>query len=357
MRKSYQILHRSKKYLASKKENRARRSRRKRKLRAFRLKINGRPLTVTLVCPVALSIRGRKSRKALLTLSSDIKRYVNRRPVLLDFRNTKRLDPTGVLYLTAELDRLRRHGGTAYSVEMLRPKDEIADQVLQQVGLAQLCGEPVPKSTDHFDESVKHWRYATGERMNDAPGRAFERLEGRLSDELQDGMWKGVSEAIVNSVAHAYLEPRNDGFPCNDGVRWWMFSQVRDGTLTVAVCDLGIGIPRSLPIKWEAGPLSQILAKFGMYKPEVAAIRAALEIGATRTGEENRGRGLPQVWEDMKGHSGSNIMILSNKAMLFWRSDLKKETNREFNESIFGTMIIWSVPINQKDLSDGTENN
>ena len=277
-----------------------------------------------------------------------LKYHVNKRPVIIDFSKATLLYPTGVLYLVAELDRLRRRGGAAFTVRQIEPQNEIANQVFQQVGICELCGQDPPEQTDHFDESVRHWRYATGEKMNDAPGRALDRFEGRLSEALQSGMWKGVSEAIVNSVHHAYLEPRYDGFPGTDETRWWMFSEVRDGELTVAVCDLGIGIPRSLPLRWGATRIAALLSKFGLVRPEVAAVRAALEVGATRTEQENRGRGLPQIWEDMKSHTGSNIRILSNKALLSWNQKEAKETEEEFDDSIFGTMIIWSVPLSQK---------
>jgi hypothetical protein len=348
MRKSLQERDKRSASIAHKRAHRKALSRDKKTLRRHGFASDGHVLPVSIKLPATLSIQNKKMRRALCSALNQIKKIVGRKSVYLDFSDVVLLYPSAVLLLTAELDRQRRNKKSAFSVRMIAPRNEIAEQVLHQVGIAELCSAEPIDERDHFDESVRHWRYATGERMNDAPGRALERFEGQLSDELQSGMWKGVSEAIVNSVHHAYLEPRGDGFEGDDETRWWMFSQVRDEQLTVAVCDLGIGIPRSLPLIWEHSRLQTLLAKFGLLKADLAAIRAALEIGATRTREENRGRGLPQIWEDMKGHEGANILLLSNRALLHWSSETGKETEHQYDDSIFGTMVIWSVPLRPK---------
>jgi hypothetical protein len=269
---------------------------------------------------------------------------VGHRQVVLDFSSTARMFPTGTLYLTAELDRLKRIWKSRFNVRLVFSENPIVNQVLFQVGIGALCGHDSVEE-DQFDESVRHWRYATGERMNDAPGRALERFEGRLSDELASGMWKGVSEAVVNSVQHAYLAPRQAGPERLRETRWWMFSHVRDNRLTVAVCDLGIGIPRSLPIVWGEGRIRKLLEAFGVLKPDLAAIRAALQIGATRTGQSNRGKGLPQIWQEMKEHGAAFVGLLSNRGLLTWDGTKQIEKAVEFDESMFGTMIFWTVPL------------
>lgn len=351
MKRALQLRDRRIKKVLKRREVRRLHSRTKMDMKRRGLASDGNSLsTVTVKFPKSLTIQNKRGRRALYNALVEMKRSVGKRPVYLDFSELFLQYPSAVLLLVAELDFLKRKCGSAFNVRIFMPRNEISNQVLHQVGIAALCGKELPKARDHFDESVKHWRYATGTWMNDLPGKALERFEGHLPEELHSGMWKGVSEAIINSVQHAYLEPRNDGFGSCEETRWWMLSQVRDGELTVAVCDLGIGIPRSLPIRWGQSRIAALLSKFGVVNPEVSAVRAALEIGATRTNEDNRGRGLPQIWEDMKAHDGANILLLSNRALLHWGSKSRVETQREYDRSIFGTMVIWSVPI-----SDGTK--
>jgi hypothetical protein len=298
-----------------------------------------------IVAPRSLGLQSKISRRLTLEFIRLITDKIMRRPITIDFTHTLVMYPTGVLLLTAELDRLHRHLKSAFSVTILVEAGSINEQVLDQVGISALCGRSDATDPETLDESVRHWRYATGERMNDAPGRALERFEGRLSDAIQTGMWKGLSEAVVNSVQHAYLAERNDGIAGCTQPRWWMFSQVREGDLTVAVCDLGIGIPRSLPMVWGAPRVADLLSRFGLVRPDLAAVRAALEIGATRTSEENRGRGLPQIWLEMKGLGNARTLLLSNKALLSWNGEIARERAVEFDDSILGTMIVWTVPM------------
>lgn len=211
-----------------------------------------------------------------------------------------------------------------------------------------MCDVAQPSlSEELLDPTVRHWRYATGERVNEQTNKAFESFEGRLSPELAKGMWKSVSEAVVNSVEHAYLEPRGVNGPRMHSSRWWMFSQEKEGQLTVAVCDLGTGIPRSLPIRWEPSLLARVFNSLRGEGPDLRAIRAALRVGASSTGGDHRGNGLPQIWNTLQSAQNASIQILSNRAQLSWNGAVKKEFALEFTESIFGTIIIWTVDVNE----------
>ena len=123
-----------------------------------------------------------------------------------------------------------------------------------------------------------------------------------------------------------------------------MFTQERDGHLTVAVCDLGIGIPRSLPLNWSQGVLAQIFAKLPIGgSPDVNAVRVALEVGQTRTGKAHRGKGLPEIWRAVRGNPEAGILIHSNRARLAWDGKANKEHEAEFADSISGTLVMWTV--------------
>lgn len=317
----------------------------KKRAAAKGITLDGRAVPVRIRFPASISIQNKFARRALIASLRTFKSEVGKRPITLDFSEVVLQYPTGVLLLVAEIDRQKRALARAFDVDIILPKNEVSRQVFHQVGIAALCGRVSPKDRYEYDETVRHWRYATGTMMTEDPGKALEQMEGHLSDELRAGIWKGVSEAIINSIHHAYLESRNDGFREYRETRWWMFSHVSDGKLTVAVCDLGIGIPRSLPLRWDTNKLQAILDRLGLGKPDLAAVKAALEIGATRTGQENRGRGLPQIWQDMKMHRDSNILLLSNRALLRWSQKTNSESGMEFDNNIHGTLVMWTVPL------------
>lgn len=317
----------------------------KKRASAKGITLDGRALPIRIRFPSSISIQNKFARRALISSLKAFKNEVGTKPITLDFSKVVFQYPTGVLLLVSEIDRQKRALGRDFDVDIILPDNEVSRQVFHQVGIASLCGKVSPRDRNDYDETVRHWRYATGTMMTEEPGKALEQFEGQLSDELRAGIWKGVSEAIINSIHHAYIEPRNDGFRECRETRWWMFSHVSDGELTVAVCDLGIGIPRSLPLRWDMSKLQAILDRLGLGKPDLAAVKAALEIGATRTGQENRGRGLPQIWQDMKAHRHANILLLSNRALLRWSQKTHHEVGMEFEDNIYGTLVMWSVPI------------
>lgn len=340
------------KKIAEERFKRRLRSSRKRAAKRAQTTFEGHRFLEVISAPDIISLQSKGPRRALLNFLKRV-RYsvlIRRNPVMLNFTDTFFLTAPGTVLMTAELDRMKRQIVVGdFNVRIRWSEDPVVNQVLHQVGIAGLCGQELDGNNESvFDESVRHWRYATGVQMNDIAGRALDRFEGRIAENLHSGLWKGVSEAVVNSVEHAYLEPRFADERTPDETRWWMFSQVRDQLLTVVVCDLGIGIPRSLPIRWGLNELRDILKRFGLHKPDLAAIRGALELGATRTGKGNRGKGLPQIWQDLKAEGAKAIFIFSNRAVVEWNPDKGGERSHEFDGSIGGTIICWTVALNEK---------
>lgn len=329
----------------------------KRKLQHKQKKIpwQGKRPTERISAPFAFNIHGHQNRAAFLRFITKIRDAVITRRALvhIDFSRPEVLRPPAVLLFVAELDRMKRVVGADFAVTIDNVRVARVSQVLQQVGIFDICGVKRLRVTeDEFDESVKHWRYATGVRAGDKTNEAFESFEGRLSPELARGMWKGVSEAVVNSVQHAYAERRFPNGPRLGHARWWMFSHERDGLLQVIVCDLGIGIPRSLPLNWEPSLLKRLYSAFSKDGRDLRSIKAALEVGATSTGAPHRGKGLQQIWSTLRSARGASVAILSNHAQLSWSGESQEESGLEFGTSINGTMVIWTVKIETDDGQD-----
>lgn len=281
-----------------------------------------------------------------------------RQDVVLDFTRTEKLNAPGTLLFVAEVDRAIRLARSERRIRLRLPPEDcgagsrIVRQVLHQIGLLELLGHDASHLDDgEYDESVKHWHFATGTTLGDTPGEMLDAHEGKIADALMEGVWKGVSEALTNSRHHAYLARRNDGCEDFNEKRWWMFSQERDGELTLVVCDLGIGIRRSLPIKWTrplVGKVLQIIRGEG----DLGSIRAALVIGQTRTDEENRGKGLPQIWNEVRAARVGSVGIYSGRAALSYWSDPDAEKGLEFDNDILGTLITWTYPLEPNGARD-----
>lgn len=318
------------------------------KFRNSKLPWPGRRQSIRLAAPFAFAIQGNQNRRSVFKFFHKLRELTLERKlkVILDFSETDVNSSPAMLLFVAELDRIKRILKDDFAVSIDTVKNRRVDQLLYQIGVYSICGINKPSLAESsIDETVRHWRYATGERVNEQAERAFENIEGRLTPELAKGMWKSLSEAVVNSVEHAYLEPRGVNGPRMGHARWWMFSHEKDGRLSVAVCDLGIGIPRSLPHRWQSGLLTRAYDKFAGDGPDLRAIRAALVVGASSTHESHRGKGLPQIWNTLRSVPNASVTILSNHAQLAWNGEAKQEFSHEFSESLCGTIIMWSVDV------------
>jgi len=321
-----------------------------------------RPVLLTRIpAPALISIQHSEHRRGTLQFCSRLRRaYLHDgSDLILDFSRTDRVDAPGMLIVVAEVDRALRMGSSDQKIRVKLPdgdqkEAQIVREVLEQVGLLHRLGYPTAGHGDeNFDETVRHWRYATGTRVDTKPGDVLERHEGRIAPALMTSMQIGLTEALLNSLHHAYKAERDDGCGPVRERRWWMFTREMNGRLEVLVCDLGIGIPRSLPLTWERNVLKRLQSLFSDDHPDIAAIKLALLLGQTSTGDEHRGKGLPQIWNATQNTENSFVGILSGHAYLSYDSATSVEKSGSFHSTLLGTLITWVVPIDSNGGKNG----
>lgn len=270
--------------------------------------------------------------------------------VIVDFSLTEIIYPAGGLLVHAELDRISR---LVKDRRRMRCKPavskSVADQVLKQVGMYAALDHISEVEAD--DETVIHWRNATGVKADGQTSwSVVENSDDELSATLKNSLFKGITEALTNAVQHAYPAERKNSRNIHGDKRWWMFSQQKDGFLTIVFCDLGIGIPNSLPLKKDSA-LDTLLKSFKPNRSDVQSIIAATKLGKTSTFQENRGKGLPQILDAVRNAAQGNCAILSNRGQYAIASDGKVIEN-QFSDSIYGTLIEWRVPLTEDSTND-----
>lgn len=252
----------------------------------------------------------------------------------------------GSLLFIAELRRIIRYVEGKVKIDFQPPKNEKIYQVLHQIGLCDLLG--VKNVIELKDDDVINWRYAQGAQVE---GKKYDDIladyDGEIAKPLQEKLFAGITEAMTNVINHAYDLKRNDGLDVNDELKqWWMFSQEKDGYLSVTFCDLGAGIPRTLPIKhpnlWER------FKKFGK-STDADAIDYAIRDSRSRTKESHRGNGLGQIIRVCESIDGATVIIYSNKGTYTRIKKHKKLYSHA--DSILGTLICWRVPLQEKKIT------
>jgi hypothetical protein len=199
--------------------------------------------------------------------------------------------------------------------------------------------------TDRSD--VVHWKVVQGQIVdNSLCAPAIEGYQDQLGPEMIDELLGGLGEATTNAIHHAYDDLRQDGLGYKGNKAWWMFTQIKDGMVSVAVCDLGIGIPASLPLKRPS-----IIEKILLRKEtptDADCIREAIVEGKTSTSLDGRGYGLGNIINVVEGVENGMVIVHSNHGRYDSRDDSPFPFN--YTDSIMGTLIYWSVPTQEKPV-------
>lgn len=283
---------------------------------------------------------------------------VDNKPVKVDFRNTTSFYVAGAILLYSEFDRIVRLSNLSKPITVIDPRARRAREVLKQIDIYSITGDKCDVVPER--EDVVFWRATKGkDQSGEGPGSILEYVADRVKKDhaaqiVLSGIWRGVSEAVANTVDHAYLEPRADNFGQLTETKWWMFTQMRDGIFSAAVCDLGCGykstVNRSLPEEF----LSRIISVFKGESFDAVAIKAAMEYGRSGTHESHRGKGSRDALSVLSGHGTGELHIVSNSGWVQYRFENGVEKGvqtGEFGIDIMGTIIWWKLPI--KELRHG----
>ncbi len=298
--------------------------------------------------PKVITIDDPLHRRELLVFLEQLRNHYRCKrdlTALIDFTRTTHLVCSGTLLLYAELNRLIAYSSNTVKLRCTESPSNRASQVLKQVGLYRLCSNKCNVTTNRDD--VVHWKVVQGKLVdNSLYAPTIEGYQDRLGPEMIDELLGGLGEATTNAIHHAYDDLRQDGLRYRSEKEWWMFSQIKDGNVSVAICDLGIGIPASLPLK-----RPNIMEKLFLRKEtpsDADCIREAIVEGRTSTSLDGRGYGLGNIVNVVEGVEDGMVIVYSNRGRYDSRDDSPFPYN--YADSILGTMIYWSVPIRKPQL-------
>ena len=325
---------------------------------------------ITLPMPPFITIFLNKNRTKLLKVTNKLRDYYFRKNICmkLDFSKTKKMFTEGTLYLLAELETLKITNPDI-QFSLIPSKEIIVNQGLKQTGILELLGVSLNFEDMEFDETVKYWKYSSGHKVEmDSAEDMLDDFDDLLSESSSTSIFNSITEAVTNCHHHAYLEKRFINDPMK-AKKWWIFSQEKDNKLSICVCDLGIGIPKSLlrnsenvAEDWFSSLKNFLKSHKEKYDKDSASIKAAIEIGNTRTNLVNRGKGLNQIINQIStlcDHKAS-IAILSNKGSYIINRGMIEDRpltgivdgfSLPYKQSIDGTVILWEIPID-KQISD-----
>lgn len=314
--------------------------------------------------PPKINIYDQSDHEKTVEFLRDLRFKVSRNSkVRICFRDTRQITAAGGLLFIAELDRLV-NAFPYVKFSCIRPpiqhdakygnESYLTESVLNHIGFFKLVGLPEKQLPSY--PTVSCWKYSQGHVAEGAiAGRLLDHVNEQLSAHDRKRLYRGAIEAISNCVEHAYPYPRPDGLGLNDR-RWWMFVGVMMERLVVCVCDLGVGIPATVPKKHPIEKIREVLENLNMKGTQDSEwIKVATMIKRSRTDLDHRGKGGKDIRELLQYYKGARLSIFSNKGC-FRDWNREKRTSKEHvpfamideqKKSIQGTIIEWTVPLEE----------
>lgn len=296
--------------------------------------------------PAVVSLSSKATHRALTAKLGDLRQAFREGGgrICVDFSETRSLMPEGMLLLYSELHMLAERFPNQ-PLRCVPSNTRRVSQVLQHLGIYKKLGYSSGLTIDR--EDVNQWQTCHSDWVDvEQAGQMIEGYESYMAFTREQSklMFRGVSEAITNVKNHAYSRRRKDGLHGDEKQNWWMFCRESDDALYLCVCDLGIGIPRSLPPAYTREVMARVLSEAsGGRKPhDGTMIAAAVELSRSRTLLANRGKGFRDMLSLAEGMPGSQFTVLSNRGLYMYKHGRQKTMN--FRDSILGTIVIWRLP-------------
>lgn len=273
--------------------------------------------------------------KSLINLEKAVSHGIKR--IVLDFSGLDKMYADATLLFVSELRNIIKHRSNLI-FSCIPPNNNKSCQVLKQIKIFDII--KFNNNVIPVDDDVVNWRFAFGD---DVDGEKYDNLisnhNGEITESLKTELYNGAVEAMTNVKNHAYIMQRKHSSLQVTNNEWWMFSQQKDGFITIVLCDLGAGIPET--IKKTMPHITKILKLLNLRK-DSQAIKRTIEEKVSRTQKSYRGNGLAQILKAVDNIKNSSVFIYSNHGVYIRQNNENKIIN--YKDSVRGTIICWKFP-------------
>ena len=286
-------------------------------------------------------------------------RVCRKSEIVIDMQQVALMVVDATLLFKAELHYLLERYRP--KIRCIPPRKNRTMQVLQQTGIGDLLGCTYRVNTTRDD--VVNWRHAHGP-YGYFDQKRVDNLHERIAQLPVNSQmtFRAITESITNCTEHAYLDHPERRPMRDDTTGWWVFVDVRNERLSIAVCDLGIGISRALPLKLSDEPtmLGKLMAMFKKWSSstDVRAILAAIEYGRTSTGKKERGKGLRDAHQVIEDAGSGSFSLISNRGFYEYikpaPDKVPVKRHHVLHKSLCGTIYLWTIffqPASEIDAS------
>ena len=261
--------------------------------------------------------------------------------------------------MAAEYERLRRRSSEVpCTVDLDRWNPQVF-RTLYQLGFFEIVGITTSQQDRFWEQEDTLTMQIVSTRNADDLAKVDSSLqilgkfinpEASIPDHVFIDILTGLSEAISNVTNHAYPDDYLPRYP-HIG-RLWIAATAdrRQKSLTVVVYDQGVTIPVTYPRIQRVEQVMNFLGralKQGRsfdFQNDGTYIRAAMRYGGSRTDQEHRGKGLPQMMAVIDRVGNGSMAVISRGGWCF-RDSRGRLRSGAVPYSISGTLIEWQVEL------------
>jgi hypothetical protein len=279
--------------------------------------------------------------------------------IKLDFSRVEKIFPGGMLILLAALQRLTTD--YPHRISASCPPHSLASQLLNHFGLASVLGINLSTSRPKAS-SVLGWSYLTGTQAAGAEVTdLLNKYRNNTNAEIPVGLFSVLTEGLTNVRQHAYTTIPT----ARDELRsWWLFSRFDEpygkvnGSLFIAIYDMGVGIPATMRNKLQAKEVViDLLDKAGQLTSlshgtalDKRLLHHAVEHKRSQTGQAHRGNGLPEMREFLLTSESGRLHIVSGHAQYSLIQGKSDGHTDGFKEKFPGTLLLWGLSLKAKKI-------
>lgn len=285
---------------------------------------------------------------------------VTKTTIRLQFENCKLIRPSAMLLLLAEVHRARLLRGNNVLTGTY-PKDTKLLRRMCDMGFFSMLGIKSPiESIRTFP--MEYIKFRSGTQLDASSAKELRNslLGARITmiPAARSKLQRGIVEAMLNAKQHAYPNDNNGLSYTQVQNRWWICGNYHRPSkrLSIMFCDLGVGIPRTLPRRYAIEHIRKLLSLVPGIRPDDGAmIYAGMTIGRTQTKLTHRGKGLNDLTKFIDQAGAGELKIYSRRGIYRYTSP-SNDSFLTLDHAIGGTLIHWTVPIDKVTNWSGDEN-
>lgn len=270
----------------------------------------------------------------------------------VDFSQLKSISTSAALSLTSELSKWE-DGINKNLIPRIETWDRKILSQFYELGFFELFQEKAIVEIEEKSEAsnIKYVRYLKGHHDDADKARVLrQEINAMIGEDINKWhfLFGGLSEAITNVCHHAYP----DGVAYRSIDKQWYMTGSYDSDskiLKVVFLDQGKGIPKTLPSSILYEKVLDLVARWPKLEGyrDATFLKAAVEVERTRTGDDDRGKGLQDLLEFNKHRGEGYLSILSGRGLYKYtvQGGSGKAKTEKMPYPILGTVIIWSTKL------------